>query len=1026
MSANFDNNLLPNNHDSRSSPLSPPISSSSSPSSSSDGSSSSSELNPSDALQSPLTGLLNFEGFSMPQMSNFGISNIDIPNFSNLPSLPTLPSFNMPNLQQRIPDLANNLSTNLANNLSNNLTNLRNLSTNMPTNLQSLTTNMPNFPNLSYLSQLTNVYTSAELQNLFNLFRISTNLPALPQLPPLFSAKQFSSRQLLKSWPHLRDSVRNMHRRLNDITKCFPENFNFCEFRDKRGVDFIRIYFLLSGFIYYYDTPINESSRTVTGSNNHNNQPMPSTSSGSNKHHHPINNRSNNRYEVINAQPLQPNSILVSSFPRIDSYEYDPKSSRFVLSIGTNLYYFDDHPEKSESPITPVKIETKCLKSKKDFRICPTNPDLVSYHCDGDIWCVNLKTFQEIKLTDASSIMAKYSSDRHSHNHTCDRNRITANQLNYNSSNIDDSHLDTYKSDAAPYLIGRPSHVIREEFRRHQGSWWRPETEYHVVNDSEDFSEYQILYEETDQSRVDLVNIPTWDGTIEEQRFPKAGRENAISRLKITKFKLSSIGTEMYDIVNLTVVDNFNEIFPQYQYLVRVGWLGQEAIWCQLLNRKQTHLVIAIISLSGSFKSQIIYEEKNETYWISPHDSFYFLNASQVDCRPLVEGSELTFIWSSEETGFRHLYLIKVKLTGNEPTSQLILKRQLTEGQWEVNEKDFWVDEEEMLIYFCGLKDTPLEKQLYTLSYADCLDKKNHDSVVKTKIRRLTELNYTQSNIAFNANCSIYVNIQSNISVPPFGFVNRIVPQTKFRRDFRRLPDSKRLALLLVNSFNYPFFETSHLDYLKSIGTRPSIMYDCQADLLPGLTKPELFCCKLTNGELIYGSVFKPEFMESGVRYPTVLEIYGGPEIQMVSNNFMSLRQPTRHLLSSCGYVVVIIDCRGSGRRGLSFESYTRHRMGQLEIADQVEVLKWLAKNTGYIDLNRVAIKGWSYGGYLALMALAQYPEVFKVAIAGAPVTNWHLYDTGYTERFMGTPDENIDGYQKGNVLNYVHLFPDQ
>lgn len=904
----------------------------------------------------------------------------------------------------------------------------------MPTNLQNLTTNMPNFPNLSYLSQLTNVYTSAELQNLFNLFRISTNLPFLPQLPPLFSARQFSGRQLLKPWAHLRDSVRNMHRRLNDITKSFPTNFHFCEFQSRKGDDFIRIYFLLNDFLYYYDTLINESHKPIT-SNNNNNQPMPSTSSGSNKHQYPVYNRANNKYEVLNTQPLQPNSILVSSFPRIDCYEYDPKSSRFVMSVGTNLYYFDDHPGKSETPIRPIKIETKCLKNKRDFRICPTNPDLVSYHCDGDVWCVNLKTFQEVKLTNVFHMIAAYNFNRNLHNSTCDRSRITSNQSssfidqnssNHNSLSNDDPILDNYRSDAAPYLVGRPSHVIREEFRRHQGSWWRPETEYHVVNDSEDFSEYQLLYEETDQSRVDIVNIPNWDGTVEEQRFPKAGKENAISRLKVAKFKLSLEGAKIYDVVNLSIVDDFREIFPQYEYLVRAGWLGQEAIWCQLLNRKQTCLVIAIISLSGSFKTQIIYEEKNDIYWISPHDSLYFLNASEVDCRPLVDGSELTFVWSSEETGYRHLYLIKVKLAGNESAPQLLLKKQLTEGPWEVNEKDFWVDEEEMLIYFCGLRDTPLEKQLYTLSYADYLDKNRIDSMGKTKIHRLTELNYTQSYIAFNANCSIYVNIQSNISVPPIGFVNRIVPQAKFRRDSRRLPSSRRLALLLDNSFNYPLSETSHLDYLKSIGTRPSIMYDCQADLLPGLAKPELFCCKLTSGELIYGSVFKPEFMESGVRYPTVLEIYGGPEIQMVSNNFMSLRQPTRHLLSAGGYVVVIIDCRGSGRRGLSFESYTRHRMGQVEIADQVEVLKWLAKNTGYIDLNRVAIKGWSYGGYLALMALAQYPEMFKVAIAGAPVTNWHLYDTGYTERFMGTPDENPEGYQKGNVSNYVHLLPDQ
>jgi len=216
------------------------------------------------------------------------------------------------------------------------------------------------------------------------------------------------------------------------------------------------------------------------------------------------------------------------------------------------------------------------------------------------------------------------------------------------------------------------------------------------------------------------------------------------------------------------------------------------------------------------------------------------------------------------------------------------------------------------------------------------------------------------------------------------------------------------------------------MDQMNLPAGRPSVTHECQADLLPGLGKPELFCCQLASGELIYGSIFKPEFMESGVRYPTVLEIYGGPEVQLVSNSFMDLRQPARHLLSSEGYVVVLIDCRGSSRRGMTFEAHAFHRMGQVEMADQVEVINWLAKNTDYIDLNRVAIKGWSYGGYMALMALIQYPEVFKIAIAGAPLVDWYQYDSAYSERFMGLPDENEESYQKANILNQVNLFPDQ
>lgn len=806
-----------------------------------------------------------------------------------------------------------------------------------------------------------------------------------------------------------------MHRRLNDITQRIPSNFYFREWRSN-GIEYVRIYFLLSDFIYYCDTPISDQNCpkgvsdfdcTIPSSSIDSDRVRPSSSAS--------NSNRSSKHEVSNTQPLQPNQLMTTGSEQIEYFEYDVKNSRFVFSNGNNLYHFDDFPEKMVAPHVPIKVQTKIPQPKTDFRICPSNADLIAFLCKDDLWCVNLKTNQEIQIT---NVGLSHSSNVNGH-----QARSSTSETSLGES--DSSCSRGQKIDSSPILVGRPSHVMREEFRRNQGYWWRPESEYHVVNESGDFSEYQILYEETDQSHVDIVNIPAWDGNVERQRFPKAGKLNAISKLCLAKFKYSSRAHEMYDLVRTDIVSSLHDIYPEYEYLVRAGWLGQDAIWCQLLNRRQTHLVIVAISLSNSFNSQIIYDEKNEDYWVGVHDIIHFLNVTKIDFQPLVEGSEISFIWSSEESNFRHLYMIKIQLgLGMGYDAKLVAKIQLTEGPWEVNEKDFWIDEDRKLIYFCGLRDTPLEKQLYALSYADCFREKSNQP--RFKIHRLTELNYFQSPVAFNANCSLYVNIQSSISVPPFGFVNRIVPASKSKRGPRRLPDSKRLALLLVNSFNYPSYEASEMGHLRALGSRPSIMYDCQADLLPGLTKPELFCCQLANGDLIYGSIFKPEFMESGVRYPTVLEVYGGPEIQLVSNNFMTLRHPTRHLLSAEGYVVVLIDCRGTGRRGLSFEAYTHRKMGQVELIDQIEVLKWLSKNTGYIDLSRVCIKGWSYGGYLALMALAQYPKFFKMAIAGAPVVDWQMYDTAYTERFMGLPDENQEGYFKGNVLNYVHHFPDQ
>lgn len=143
----------------------------------------------------------------------------------------------------------------------------------------------------------------------------------------------------------------------------------------------------------------------------------------------------------------------------------------------------------------------------------------------------------------------------------------------------------------------------------------------------------------------------------------------------------------------------------------------------------------------------------------------------------------------------------------------------------------------------------------------------------------------------------------------------------------------------------------------------------------------------------------RPHNFKPGMVYPTILNVYGGPEVQTVSNSFKGMRQLRMHMLASQGYCVICIDSRGSRHRGVQFESHLRRRLGTVELADQVEVLRILAKQLGFVDLNRVAIHGWSYGGYLSLMGLVHYPDLFKVAIAGAPGESF--YHRSYFERIL-------------------------
>jgi dipeptidyl-peptidase-4 len=119
------------------------------------------------------------------------------------------------------------------------------------------------------------------------------------------------------------------------------------------------------------------------------------------------------------------------------------------------------------------------------------------------------------------------------------------------------------------------------------------------------------------------------------------------------------------------------------------------------------------------------------------------------------------------------------------------------------------------------------------------------------------------------------------------------------------------------------------------------------------------------------------------------------------------------------GYLVLVVDNRGSARRGLVFEAPLRHLTGHVEVADQVAGVRW-AVSAGLTDPGRVAVYGWSYGGYMALMCLARAGDVFRAGVAGAPVTAWDGYDTHYTERYMGTPEDNADGYAASSVLTHL------
>jgi dipeptidyl-peptidase-4 len=185
------------------------------------------------------------------------------------------------------------------------------------------------------------------------------------------------------------------------------------------------------------------------------------------------------------------------------------------------------------------------------------------------------------------------------------------------------------------------------------------------------------------------------------------------------------------------------------------------------------------------------------------------------------------------------------------------------------------------------------------------------------------------------------------------------------------------------------------------------------------LRAPEMVYFTTAEGVTLYGALYQPDPEAGPGPYPLIVSVYGGPHAQLVTRSWSMTVDMRAQYLRSRGYLVLRLDNRGSARRGLAFEGAIKHALGGVEVQDQVAGVRWLVEQ-GLADPQRVGIYGWSYGGYIAAMCLAQAPETFRVAVAGAPVTHWDGYDTFYTERYMGAPASNPEGYRASSVMAHV------
>lgn len=288
-------------------------------------------------------------------------------------------------------------------------------------------------------------------------------------------------------------------------------------------------------------------------------------------------------------------------------------------------------------------------------------------------------------------------------------------------------------------------------------------------------------------------------------------------------------------------------------------------------------------------------------------------------------------------------------------------------------------------------------------------------------------------NVQMDESCRIVVDTSSDLSRPPStkvfslplnGPFAKNTDEMKIKNNIEGMNISKihsrsQMELLFV-LFDSALDELSPKKYAN--GSPSSRVNDSKhLNDTFGYHVPELLSFPTSDGtETLHAALFLPDKKIYGSGpYPLICSVYGGPHVQRVNRSWSQCVDMRVQRLRSLGLAVVKCDNRGSSRRGLAFESAIRRRLGRLEVLDQVTAVRHLVKR-GVADPTRVGIYGWSYGGYLAAMCLCRAPDIFHVAIAGAPVTSWDGYDTHYTERYMGLPHENSKGYNEAAVFDHI------
>jgi len=491
-------------------------------------------------------------------------------------------------------------------------------------------------------------------------------------------------------------------------------------------------------------------------------------------------------------------------------------------------------------------------------------------------------------------------------------------------------------------LHGDLDWVYPEEFHVRTGYHWSPDSR-------------RIAFLEIDQHPVPtypITDLVAVQAPVDAQRYPKAGDPNPKVRVGIVDVQAALTREDGATGPETIWLDRTAEYIP------RITWVNADRIAAQLLDRAQQELEL-VVTTAASGRSRSVLTER-DPFWINITNDLRFLSGGA------------RFLWTSERTGFRHIYLYTLsgemvgQLTGTHPRNcqrkgAPVEPDWLCSGgsDWEVNEI-VGVDEENSWVYYTANEANSLGRSLYRVK----LDANRPELLTAER---------GTHDIVMNSAASAYADTSSGLTAVPELHVHHLASGLTTRVHSARAVDA---------------FQT---------------------------VEPELMELKAPDGALVRGLLLKPRSLEPGQHYPALMYVYGGPHAPTIRDAWLGNRFLFHQYLAQQGFVVFYVDDRASSIPGHRHEAALHRNYGPAALADHRVAVAYL-RSLSFVDPERIGLWGWSGGGFSTCFALT-HSDLFKVGIAVAPVTDWRLYDSIYTERYMGLPQEEPEAYRKTSAV---------